>query len=249
MLSPHERERYDRQIMMDGIGEAGQKRLRASRVAVVGAGGLGSPVAIYLAVAGVGSIRIIDQDVVTLSNLNRQILHGDEDLGRRKVKSAQGKLGKLNPTVEVEGVYETITEDNVSRLLEGCDAIVDALDNIATRLVVNRYAVWKGVALFHGAVRGFEGRAMTVLPGASACLRCLYRGSPSPEKFPVIGTTPGVIGIIQATEVIKYLLGIGELLTNRLLTYDGMRMSFEVFAIQRNPECDHCGSSSSPSGP
>lgn len=244
MLSSYERERYDRQIMMDEIGETGQRRLRESRVAVVGAGGLGSSVATYLALAGIGAIRIIDHDVVTLSNLNRQTLHGDEDLGRRKVDSAREKLAKLNPNVGVEGVYDTVTEENVSSLLEGCDAIVDALDNIPTRLVVNRYAVSRKVALFHGAVRGFEGRAMTVVPGTSACLRCLYRGSPPPEKFPIIGTTPAVIGSIQATEAIKYLLGIGDLLTNQLLIYDGLRMRFETFAIERNPACDHCGASS-----
>jgi len=244
MLSSHERERYDRQILLDEVGESGQERLRESRVAIVGAGGLGSPVAIYLAVAGIGTIRMVDHDVVTLSNLNRQILHGDEDLGRRKVDSAQRTLRRLNPYVGVEAIGETVTEENVSSLLEGCDAVVDALDNIPTRLVLNRYAVSKKVALFHGAVRGLEGRVMTVLPGSSACLRCLYRGSVPPEKFPVMGVTPAVIGSIQATEVIKYLLGIGELLTNRLLTYDGLRMSFEVFTIERNPQCDHCGSSS-----
>lgn len=240
MLMSHERDRYDRQILMDEVGETGQRRLQRSRVAIVGAGGLGSPVAIYLAVAGVGTLRMVDHDVVSLSNLNRQILHGDEDLGQKKIDSARRKLAKLNPHVQVEGVCETVTEDNVSNLLDGCDAIVDALDNIPTRLVLNRYAVSRGVALFHGAVRGFEGRATTVLPGKSACLRCLYRAEPPPEKFPVIGTTPGIIGCVQATEVVKYLLGVGDLLTNRLLIYDGLRMRFETFAIQRNPKCDHC---------
>jgi adenylyltransferase/sulfurtransferase len=241
MLTPGERERYDRQIMIGEIGEEGQKKLKRSRVAIAGGGGLGSPIAIYLAAAGIGMIRMIDHDQVALSNLNRQILHWEEDIGRKKVDSASSKLRKLNSTVNIEAMAETITESNVSQLVHGCDIIVDAMDNLPTRYVLNRCAMEKKMPFFHGAVHGFEGRAMTILPGETACLRCLYRGPVPQEKFPVIGVAPAVIGCIQATEVIKYLLGAGNLLTNRLLIYDGLKMSFNEFTVNRNPDCDHCG--------
>jgi molybdopterin/thiamine biosynthesis adenylyltransferase len=243
MLTASERERYDRQIMIGEIGEEGQERLKRSRVVIAGGGGLGSPIAIYLAVAGVGMIRMIDHDRVTLSNLNRQILHWEEDIGREKVDSAGSKLRRLNSAVTVETVAETITESNVTRLVQDCDVVVDAMDNLPTRYLLNRCAVERKMPFFHGAVHGFEGRTMTILPGETACLRCMYRGPVPQEKFPVIGVAPAVIGSIQATEVIKYLVGAGNLLTNRLLVYDGLRMTFNEFAVGRNPDCDHCGSS------
>ena len=242
MLTPSERERYDRQIMIREIGEEGQKKLKRSRVVIAGGGGLGSPIALYLAAAGIGTIRVIDHDRVALSNLNRQILHGEEDIGKRKVDSASSKLKKLNSAVTIEAVAETITESSVSGLVQGCDVIVDAMDNMPTRYLLNRCAVERKTPFFHGAVYGFEGRAMTILPGETACLRCLYRGPVPQEKFPVVGVTPAVIGSIQATEVIKYLAGAGNLLTNRLLLYDGLQMVFNEFAVNRNPDCDHCGS-------
>ncbi|HUL23935.1 MAG TPA: HesA/MoeB/ThiF family protein [Thermodesulfobacteriota bacterium] len=243
MLTPSERERYDRQILIGEIGQEGQEKLKRSRVVIAGTGGLGSPVAFYLAAAGIGMIRIIDHDRVALSNLNRQILHWEEDVGRKKVDSARAKLRNLNSAVEIQAIAETITEENVSELVEGCDAIVDAMDNLPTRYVLNRCAIEKKVPFFHGAVYGFEGRAMTVLPGETACLRCMYRGLVPQEKFPVIGVTPAIIGSIQTTEVIKYLVGIGELLTNRLLIYDGLKVTFSEFRLNKNPNCDHCGSS------
>jgi len=249
MLKPDERERYDRQILIEQIGPEGQEKLKRSRVVIAGAGGLGSPIAIYLTAAGVGMIRLIDHDRVSLSNLNRQILHREEDIGKKKVQSAATKLRNLNPGVNIEAIDETITEANVSRLMDGCDAIVDAMDNLPTRYILNRCAIEKNIPFFHGAIRGFEGRAMTILPGKTACLRCMYRGSVPEEKFPVIGVTPAVIGCIQATEVIKHLLGIGQLLTNRLLMYDGLEALFTEFAVNRNPECDHCGNFLTPSPP
>jgi molybdopterin/thiamine biosynthesis adenylyltransferase len=242
MLTPSERERYDRQVMIGEIGEEGQEKLKRSRVVISGAGGLGSPIAIYLTAAGIGMIRIIDHDQVALSNLNRQILHWEEDIGRKKVDSAKKKLGNLNSAVKIETIPETITEDNVFQLVEGCDAIVDAMDNLPTRYILNRCAIGKNIPFFHGAVNGFEGRAMTIIPGETACLRCMYRGPVPQEKFPVIGVTPAIIGIIQATEVIKYLVGIGKLLINRLLVYDGLKMAFSEFTVNKNPNCDHCGS-------
>ena len=244
MLIPSEAERYDRQIMIGEIGQVGQEKLKRSRVVIAGAGGLGSPIAIYLTAAGIGTIRMIDHDQVALSNLNRQILHWEEDIGRKKVDSAKKKLRNLNSAVEIETIAETIMEDNVSQLVDDCDVIVDAMDNLPTRYILNRCAIQKNIPFFHGAVNGFEGRVMTVIPGETACLRCMYRGPVPQEKFPVIGVAPAVIGIIQATEVIKHLVGIGKLLTNRLLIYDGLKITFSGFKVNRNPNCDHCGSSS-----
>jgi molybdopterin/thiamine biosynthesis adenylyltransferase len=242
MLTPNERERYDRQIMIGEIGQKGQEKLKRSRVIIAGAGGLGSSIAIYLTAAGIGMIRMIDHDQVALSNLNRQILHWEEDIGRKKVDSARTKLRNLNSAVEIEAIAETITEGNISHFVDGCDVIVDAMDNLPTRYLLNRCAIEKNIPFFHGAVNGFEGRVMTIIPGKTACLRCMYRGPVPQEKFPVIGVAPAVIGSIQATEVIKYLIGIGRLLTNRLLIYDGLKVTFNEFIINRNPNCDHCGS-------
>jgi adenylyltransferase/sulfurtransferase len=242
MLTPSERERYDRQIMIGEIGQEGQEKLKRSRVVIAGSGGLGSPIAIYLTAAGIGMIRLIDHDQVALSNLNRQVLHWEEDIGKNKVDSARKKLSNLNQAVEIEAIEETITEGNVSQLVNRCDAIVDAMDNLPTRYILNRCAIEKKIPFFHGAVNGFEGRVMTIIPGESACLRCMYRGPVPQEKFPVIGVAPAVIGSIQATEVIKYLVGIGKLLTNRLLIYDGLKVAFSEFTVNKNPNCDHCGS-------
>ena len=242
MLTPSEQDRYDRQIMIGEIGQEGQGKLKRSRVVIAGSGGLGSPIAIYLTAAGIGMIRLIDHDRVALSNFNRQILHWEEDVGRKKVDSAKTKLRNLNSTVEIQAIAETITEENVSELVGGCDAIVDAMDNLPTRYILNRCAVQKNIPFIHGAVNGFEGRVMTVIPGETACLRCMHRGLVPQEKFPVIGVAPAVIGSIQATEVIKYLVGIGNLLTNRLLIYDGLRATFSEFRLNKNPNCDHCGS-------
>ena len=241
MLTTGERERYDRQIMIEEIGENGQEKLKRAKVLIAGAGGLGSLASIYLTSAGVGMIRIVDHDRVDLSNLNRQVLHWERDTGRTKVESALDKLRNINPAIKIEAIEETITDSNLSRLVEGIHLIVDAMDNLPTRYLLNKVSLEKDIPLFHGAVHGFEGRAMTIIPGKTACLRCMYRG-PVPEgKFPVIGVTPAVIGSIQATEVIKYIVGIGKLLTNRLLMYDGLNLKFTEFSVRKNPNCEHCG--------
>jgi len=241
MLTTEERERYDRQIMIRGIGEEGQEKLKQAKVVVAGSGGLGSPASIYLAAAGVGTIRMIDHDRVELSNLNRQILHWDKDIGRNKVDSAAEKLSQLNRSVKIEAVEETIDEVNISRLVAGFDLIVDAMDNLPTRYLLNKAAIDNQIPFIHGAVYGLEGRVMTIIPGKTACLRCVYRGLIPEEKFPVIGVTPAVIGCIQATEVIKYIVGIGKLLTDRLLVYDGLNMKFTELVVKRDPNCEHCG--------
>jgi molybdopterin/thiamine biosynthesis adenylyltransferase len=241
MLSPDEQERYARQIMIGGFGQAGQEKLKKARVFIAGAGGLGCAAATYLTAAGVGMLRIVDHDRVELNNLNRQVLYWDEDIGKAKVDAAAQKLGKLNPEVKIEAVGERITEANISQLVAGFDLIVDAMDNLPTRYLLNKAALDRKIPFFHGAVYGFEGRAMTIIPGKTACLGCVYRGAIPEEKVPVIGVTPAVIGCIQATEVIKYIVGIGELLTNKLLVYDGLNMKFTEFRLKRNPNCEHCG--------
>ena len=241
MLTADERERYDRQIMLREIGEEGQEKLKRASVFIAGAGGLGSPAAIYLTAAGIGRIRLVDHDRVDRSNLNRQILHWNNDIGRSKVDSAIEKLKKLNPEVQLEAVNKTITEANIAQLVAGFDLIVDAMDNLETRYVLNKVALDNDIPFFHGAIYGFEGRAMTIIPGQTACLRCVYRGVVPEDKFPVIGVTPAVIGCIQTTEVIKYILGIGELLTDKLLNYDALNMEFTEFKVKKDPYCEHCG--------
>jgi molybdopterin/thiamine biosynthesis adenylyltransferase len=242
MLTERELQRYDRQIMLYGFGEEGQEKLKKAKIFIAGAGGLGSPIATYLAAAGAGTIRIADRDRVELSNLNRQVLHRDEDIGKCKAESAAEKLQKLNPDVKIEAIAETITDANATRLVGDSDLIVDAMDNLPTRYLLNRTAIEKRIPFFHGAVYGFEGRAMTVIPGKSACLNCIYHGAAAPsEKFPVIGITPAVIGCIQAAEVIKYVTGMGELLTDRLLNFDALKMAFNEFRVKRDPDCEHCG--------
>jgi molybdopterin/thiamine biosynthesis adenylyltransferase len=241
MLTPEELQRYQRQIMIPGFGESGQEKLKNARIFLAGAGGLGSPAALYLAAAGVGTLRIVDSDSVDLSNLNRQVLHWTPDIGKIKVDSAGPKLRALNPDVKVETVCERMTEENIHDLIDGFDLIVDAVDTLSARYILNQAARKNGIPLFHGAVAGFEGRALTVLPGQTACLMCLYRGVDISRKTPVLGATPAVIASIQATEVIKYLTGMGQLLAGRFLVYDGLNMRFAEIEIARDPQCSCCG--------
>jgi len=241
MLTPEEKLRYDRQMMIPGIGEAGQEKLKKARVVIAGTGGLGSPIALYLTAAGIGTLRIIDNDKVELSNLNRQILHWDKDIGRAKTASAYDKLTKLNKNVTLETIHITIDESNASQITEGFDVIVDAMDNLPTRFLLNKAAVKHQLPFIHGAVSGLEVRAMTVIPGKTACIKCVYHALPPAAKFPILGTTPAVIGAIEATEVIKYITGIGTLLTDRLMIYDGLNMKFTELKVTRNINCEHCG--------
>ena len=189
MITDEARKRYARQILM--IGEAGQERLKAARVLVAGAGGLGTVISLYLAAAGVGHLRIIDCDVVETSNLNRQILHWSGDVGRPKTASVEEKLAALNPLIRIETVSGRIAEESIAEMARGCDLIVDAMDNFPTRYLLNRTAVEKLVPFIHGAVRGFFGQATTVIPGETPCLRCLFPESPPREVFPIIGATCG----------------------------------------------------------
>jgi molybdopterin/thiamine biosynthesis adenylyltransferase len=232
-------ERYKRQLRL--LGEAGQRKLKNASVTIAGAGGLGSASAAYLTVAGVGRIQVVDNDTVELSNLNRQIIHWDEDIRRSKAESFEEKLSQMNPEIEVVAISKKIKENNVADVLHNSDVIVDALDNFQTRYILNRAALQKQVPLIHGGVYGFEGQVTTIIPGKTACLRCIFPEAPFTETFSVIGTTCGVIGCIQATEVIKYIVGLGDLLTNRLWLWDGLDARMEEFKVNRNPVCEDCG--------
>jgi molybdopterin-synthase adenylyltransferase len=243
MLTQSEKDRYDRQIIIPGFGEEGQEKLKKATVLVAGVGGLGCPASMYLAAAGIGTLRLVDNGEIELPNLNRQVLHWTKDIDRPKVESAREKLSQLNPEVKIEALHETIDESNIDRLVQGCDIIVDAMDNLETRFLINAAGIRHGIPLVHGAVYGLEGRAMTVLPGETACLGCLYHGVPPKRKFPVLGTVPGVIACIEASEAIKYLTNIGELLTDKLLIFDGLNMKFMELSIKRDPNCEYCGES------
>jgi len=238
MFSQRELERYKRQIVL--FGEEGQERLKKAHIFIAGAGGLGSPVSIYLAVAGVGTITLVDMDVVDQTNLNRQILHFDNDIGRKKTASAEEKLQKLNSDININAIDVKIDETNAAKLIGRAKGIVDAMDNYPTRYILNDVAIAKKIPLFHGGIRGFYGQATTILPGTTPCLKCIFPKAPPKEVFPVVGVTPGIIGTIQANEVIKYLLGSGELLMGRLFIWDGIQARAEEICVERNPACEAC---------
>ncbi|WP_048149922.1 ThiF family adenylyltransferase [Palaeococcus ferrophilus] len=231
MLGERELERYDRQIRIFGV--EGQEKLKRSRVAVVGVGGLGSPVAYYLAAAGV-NLLLIDEQEPELSNLNRQILHWEEDVGRNpKPLSARWKLERFNSDVEIETFVGRLDRDNVAEVLEGVDVIVDCLDNFETRYLLDEYAHERGIPLVHGAVEGFFGQVTTIIPGRTKSLRELFPRKPAPKgKFPILGATAGVVGSVQAAEVVKLLTGYGEPLANRLLIIDLSNGVFEVVELE-----------------
>lgn len=239
MLSERERDRYKRQILL--FGEEGQEKLKKSKIFIAGAGGLGCPISVYLAVAGVGTITVVDKDVVEQTNLNRQILHYDRDIGKKKTLSAEEKLHDINPDITVKVIDTTIDEKNIARLVGKADGIVDAMDNFPTRYLLNLTALKKNIPLFHGAIRGLHGQATTIIPGKTACLACIFPHAPPKEVFPVLGVTPGLIGMVQATEVLKYLMHDGDLLTNRLLIWDGHAARSEEISVEQNPACAVCG--------
>jgi adenylyltransferase/sulfurtransferase len=239
MFSEREVERYRRQMML--FGEDGQERLKKANIFIAGTGGLGSPVSIYLAVAGVGTITIIDMDVVEETNLNRQILHYDRDIGRKKTTSAEEKLQELNPDIIINAIDKKIDASNAKKLVGNADGIVDAMDNYPTRYLLNDVAIAKQIPFFHGGIRGFYGQATTIIPGTTPCLKCIFPKAPPKEVFPVIGVTAGIIGTIQSNEVIKYLTGTGDLLANRLFIWDGMQSHAEEIRIEKNPSCEACG--------
>lgn len=240
-LTEEDKKRYDRQIIIDDFGEKGQEKLKSTTVLVAGAGGLGSPASIYLAVAGIGKIRIVDSDKVELSNLNRQILHWDKDIDRPKAEVAGEKLREWNRSIEVEAINEDITEETIEKFVDGCDLIVDGMDNYPTRYILNKAALENRIPFFHAAVRGMQGQLTTIIPGETACLRCIIPTPPPPEKFPVLGATPALFGCIQAHEVIKYVVGNQDLLKNELLIINE-GTDFTRVKVERNPSCKDCGS-------
>jgi adenylyltransferase/sulfurtransferase len=246
-LTDSQIERYSRHIILKEIGGEGQKKILNAKVVIIGAGGLGSPSAYYLAAAGVGKIGIVDSDRADLSNLQRQILHFTKDVGRLKTESAKEKLIAINPDCEVVPHTTRINAKNVLDIIGEYDAVINGSDNFPTRYLINDTCIISKTPLFEGAVIGFSGQAITIKPHESACYRCLYEEPPPPGLIPscqeagVMGAIPGVIGIIQATEVIKWILGKGSLLTDRLLIYNGLEMEFNELEISRNPQCPVCG--------
>ena len=243
-------ERYSRHLRLPEVGLDGQKHLEAARVLLVGAGGLGSPAAFYLAAAGVGTLRLVDDDVVDRSNLQRQILHTDARIGTSKVESAAMTLVALNPRTRIEAIGERITSDNVERHLEGVDVVIDGADNFPARYLLNDACVKLGKPLVYGAVHRFEGQ-LSVFDagrqrGVAPCYRCLFPEPPPPDAAPncaeagVLGVLPGVIGLLQATEAIKLILGIGESLTGRLLHFDALAMRFRETRLAPAPDCTVC---------
>ena len=232
MLSERELERYDRQIMI--LGKEGQEKLKKAKVAVVGVGGLGSPVAYYLAAAGIGTLLLIDEQKPELSNLNRQILHWEEDVGKNpKPLSAKWKLERFNSDIRIETFVGKLTAENVEEVLKGVDVIVDCLDNFETRFLLDDYSQKKGVPLVHGAVEGTFGQVTTIVPGKTKSLREIFPNVREKKgKFPIIGATAGVVGSIQAMEVVKLLTGLGEPLLNRLLLVDLAYNTFDVVELR-----------------
>jgi len=242
VLTQRDKKRYLRQMIIPGWEEAGQERIKNSRVFIAGAGGLGSAVSIYLSAAGVGYLKIVDKDIIEISNLNRQILYIEEDIGRAKAESARQRLNDINKDITIEVVGEEIGEENIIELLSDMDVIVDCMDNFTARFILNKRAIEQGIAFIHGGVWGLGGVVTTIIPGKTPCLKCIFpEVPPSSGLFPVLGTTVGVIGSIQATETLKYITKRGDLLSNRLLLYDGESMSFEEVEIERDSNCPVCG--------
>ena len=245
-LSPSQVERYSRHLIMPSVGSNGQRALINSKVLIIGAGGLGSPVALYLALAGVGNIGIVDFDTVDLSNLQRQILHSDQDVGKRKVESAKETLEAHNPEVKVTLHEEPINSSNAFEIMENYDVIINGADNFATRYLANDAAYLLNKPLVDGAILIFDGQATTYIPG-KGCYRCIFPEPPPPGEVPscaeagVLGMLPGMIGTIQATEVVKLILGVGDSLSGRLLLVDALSMEFRTVKLKRNPDCPLCG--------
>jgi molybdopterin/thiamine biosynthesis adenylyltransferase/rhodanese-related sulfurtransferase len=247
-LSTEQRARYSRHILIPEVGEEGQQKLLDARVLLIGAGGLGSPSSLYLAAAGVGTLGIVDADVVDDSNLQRQIVHSMNTLGEPKVLSAKKAIEALNPDVTVVTYQERLTSENVERILaDGWDVIVDGADNFPTRYLVNDASVWHNIPVVHGSIYRFEGQVTVFHPHVGPCYRCLYPTPPPPELAPscaeggVLGVLPGIVGSLQASEALKLIIGAGETLTGRLLLFDALYTSFDEVAVKKDPGCPVCG--------
>ncbi len=240
-------ERYSRNILLSNVGIDGQLKITKGRVLIVGVGGLGSPAALYLAAAGVGTIGLADAEVVDMSNLQRQIIHFTPDLCRPKVESAAEKIGALNPEVKVITYQEAVTVKNITNIIKDYDFIIDAVDNFESKFLINDACVIGNKPFSHAGVLRFNGQTITVLPGKTACCRCLFAEPPPKEAVPlcsqsgVLGAVAGILGTIQATEALKYLVGIDHLLFNKLLAIDAAEMYFRTISINKNSHCPVCG--------
>jgi molybdopterin/thiamine biosynthesis adenylyltransferase/rhodanese-related sulfurtransferase len=247
-LSPEKRARYSRHLLIPEIGEEGQQKLLDSKMLLIGAGGLGSPAALYLAAAGVGHIGMIDADIVDESNLQRQIIHSLNTLGTPKVDSAKRAIEALNPDVQVTTYRERLTSENIDRILDdGWEIVVDGADNFPTRYLLNDATVWRGIPVVHGSIYRFEGHVTVFAPGDGPCYRCLYPAPPPPELAPscaeggVLGVLPGIVGTLQTNEALKLAIGMGDPLVGRLLMVDALAAEFNEVHIRRNPNCPVCG--------
>ncbi len=239
--------RYSRHILLPEVGGKGQKKISQAKVFVVGAGGLGSPVALYLAAAGIGTIGLVDSDVVDLSNLQRQVLHHTPDVGRPKVFSAKEKIHAINPDVKVETHEARFTAENALELIKPYDIVIDGVDNFPAKFLINDACYFAEKPLVHGGILRFEGRVFSIIPKQSACYRCIFKQPPPAGLVPscqeagIIGVVAGIIGTIQATEALKLILGIGQPLTDRILDFDAQKTNFREIKTKRNPNCPLCG--------
>ena len=246
VLTAEQKQRYSRHLLIPEVGSAGQARLLSSKALFIGAGGLGSPAALYLAAAGVGTIGIVDFDIVDVSNLQRQIIHTTDRVGERKVESARQSINALNPEIKVVLHEEMLVAANVERLIAGYDVILDGTDTFETRYILNDAAVAAGIPVVHASVFRFEGQLTTFVPYEGPCYRCLYPTPPPPELAPgcsvagVLGVVPGILGLLQANEALKVLLGIGTTLSGRLLLFDALETEFTELKLRRDPNCPVC---------
>ena len=246
-LTDSQIERYSRQIILSQVGAAGQEKLLAAKVLIIGAGGLGAPAALYLAAAGVGTIGIVDYDKVDLTNLQRQVIHATPDVGIDKVKSAAATMTAINPDITVRPHELRVTSANISEIVRQYDFVIDGTDNFSSKFLINDACCFEKVPFVHAGILQFFGQLMTILPWQSACYRCAFREPPPPGAVPscsqagVLGGVAGVIGVLQAVEAMKFILGAGELLANALLTYDALDAHFHKIKLNRNPDCPLCG--------
>lgn len=248
-LNEEQARRYNRHILLPGVGEGGQRKISEAKVLVIGSGGLGSPVLLYLAAAGVGTLGIADSDVVDISNLQRQIIHTSEDIDKEKPVSAREKICKLNPDVSVNTHIVKVDSKNILELISGYDFIVDGTDNFDSKFLINDACVIAGKPFSHAGVLQFTGQSMTVLPGKTTCYRCVFKEAPSPDavktssEVGILGSVAGMLGILQATEVLKFIIGKGNLLTDCLMIFDALEMEFRKVKVKMRKNCPACGES------
>jgi len=241
-LTKEDLTRYSRQLLFPSLGEEGQRRFKQAHVAVAGIGGLGCPSAVYLACAGIGRLTLIDCDSVELSDLNRQILHWEEDVGEKKVLSASRKLGRINSSVEIVPLSVEITPGNVRQLVRGADLVIDGVDNMRTRFIMNEGCYQERIPFIHGGINGLMGEITTIIPDKTPCLECIFpRFVETKRSFPVLGATAALVASLQVVEALKFLSGFGRLLTGKMLYVNGETMEFTLVELRKNPDCPVCG--------